>query len=200
MHQGDISGSKTWVHRLPAGIKLGGTLLLVCATAVLPREPHLAYLVPAALVLVLWAASRMSLRFAFKRLFVAELFILGIALLSLLAPEARPVVFSALMKSNLCVAFMLVLVWSTPFHQILMTLRGMRMPSIMVTTIALLYRYLPVLGEESRRMQRALASRTFQKGKRFQWRMLSVIAGQLFIRSANRAERIYMAMCARGWK
>jgi energy-coupling factor transporter transmembrane protein EcfT len=49
-------------------------------------------------------------------------------------------------------------------------------------------------------MQRARASRTFSRSHRLAWRNLTTIIGQLFIRSAERAERIYLAMCSRGWK
>jgi cobalt/nickel transport system permease protein len=64
----------------------------------------------------------------------------------------------------------------------------------------LMCRYLPVLAEESRRMQRARASRTFSSKRTLAWQNLTTVIGQLFIRSADRAERIYLAMCARGWK
>jgi cobalt/nickel transport system permease protein len=57
-----------------------------------------------------------------------------------------------------------------------------------------------VLVEESSRMQRARASRGFTRRKGVAWSNLTMIIGQLFIRSADRAERIYLAMCARGWK
>jgi len=32
------------------------------------------------------------------------------------------------------------------------------------------------------------------------WHVLSTVASQLFVRASKRAERIYDAMCARGWK
>ena len=95
---------------------------------------------------------------------------------------------------------MILLTFTTPFYEILEALRRVRFPALMLTTLALMYRYLPVLGEESRRMQRARASRTFGPSHLVQWKSLTAIVGQLFIRSAERAERIYLAMCARGWK
>jgi len=110
------------------------------------------------------------------------------------------VVIAAIIKSNLCVLTMLLLTWTTPFLEILQELRRLRLPTIMLTTLALMYRYLPVLAEESRRMQRARASRTFVAKRRIVWQNLTAIIAQLFIRSADRAERIYLAMCARGWK
>jgi cobalt/nickel transport system permease protein len=181
-------------------VKLGVAVLIITATALMPRRPDLVYLAPAFILLALWPLARMPVVYALRRLLVLEFFILGIALLSLLTPSATAVFFAALIKSNLCVFSMLLLTWTTPFHDILQELRRLRLATVMLTTLALMYRYLPVLVEESHRMQRARASRTFSHQRRLAWRNLSLILGQLFIRSADRAERIYLAMCARGWK
>jgi cobalt/nickel transport system permease protein len=180
--------------------KLAAALLLITVTALLPRRPDLLYLLPAAVLLVLWPLSAMPLGYVWRRLLIVELFVLGIALLSLLNPSATPIVLSAILKSNLCVFTLLLLTWTTPFYDILQELRRLRLPAVMLTTLTLMYRYLPVLVEESRRMQRARASRTFFRRRRLAWQNLSTIIGQLFVRSADRAERIYLAMCARGWK
>lgn len=188
------------LSRVPARLKLLATFALITATALLPRRPDWLYAAPAAALLVLWPLSRMPLRLLLRKLLVVEFFILGIGLLSLLTPAARPIFFSALLKSNLCVVAMLLLTRTTPFHEILQELRRWRLPGVMLTTLALMYRYLPVLAEETRRMQRARASRTFSRRRGLAWHNLAAIIGQLFIRSAGRAERIYLAMCARGWK
>jgi cobalt/nickel transport system permease protein len=57
-----------------------------------------------------------------------------------------------------------------------------------------------VLIDEMERMQRARTSRTFVKKRALQWRSLAVIMSQLFIRSTGRAEKIFAAMCSRGWQ
>jgi cobalt/nickel transport system permease protein len=188
------------LHRVPATVKLAVAVVVITAVALMPRRPERVYLAPTVLLLVLWPLARMPVGYTVRRLLVVECFILGIALLSLLSPSATPVFVAALLKSNLCVFAMLLLTWTTPFQEILHELRRLRMPAVMVTTLALMYRYLPVLNEESRRMQRARASRTFSRQRRLAWRNLSLILGQLFVRSTERAERIYLAMCARGWK
>ncbi len=188
------------LHRLPARLKLIAAVLLITATALLPRQPDSLYFLPAGLLLLLWPLARMPVGYTLRRLAVIEFFILGIALLSLLRPSAAPVFFAALLKSNLCVLTMLLLTWTTPFQDILQELRRFRLPVVMLNTLALMYRYLPVLADEARRMQRARASRTFSRRRHLAWHNLSTIIGQLFIRSADRAERIYLAMCARGWK
>jgi cobalt/nickel transport system permease protein len=186
--------------RVSARLKLLATIALVTGTALLPRRPDLIYLAPAAVLALLWLWCRMPLAYTLRRLCVVEFFILGLGLLSLLTPSARPVIFSAMLKSNLCALAMLLLTWTTPFHDILQELRRLRLPGVLLTTLALMYRYLPVLAEESRRMQRARASRTFSPRRRLAWQNLTTVIGQLFVRSADRAERIYLAMCARGWK
>lgn len=188
------------LSRTSPRLKLAVALALIVGTALLPRRPDALYLVPAAVLLLLWPFCRMPLGYTMRRLAVVECFILGIALLSLFTPASAPVFLSALLKSNLCVLTMLLLTWTTPFYDILQELRRLRLPPVMLTTLALMYRYLPVLAEESRRMQRARASRTFSRRRRVAWHNLTTILGQLFVRSADRAERIYLAMCARGWK
>jgi cobalt/nickel transport system permease protein len=190
----------TALHRASPRLKLAVAFVFIGITVLMPRRPDPAYLAPAAVLLLLWPLCRMPLAYALRRLLMAELFILGVALLSLLTPAARPIFLSALIKSNLCVLTMLLLTWTTPFQEILQVLRRLRLPSVMLATLALMTRYVPVLAEESRRMQRARASRTFSPRRRLAWSTLAGVIGQLFIRSADRAERIYLAMCARGWK
>lgn len=201
MHlQGADERAGTWLHRAAPQVKLGAALMIITATVLLPRRLDALYLAPAAVLLLLWPLCRMPLGYTLRRLLVLQFFILGIAMLSLLRPSAAPIFYSAVLKSNLCVFAMLLLTWTTPFHEILQVLRRLRLPPVMLTTLALMYRYLPVLAEESRRMQRARASRTFSRQRRLAWHNLTAIIGHLFIRSAGRAERIYLAMCARGWK
>jgi len=89
---------------------------------------------------------------------------------------------------------------TTPFSELLPVLRRVRVPALLVTTLALMHRYLFVLADEAERMRRARAARSFTRGRHFAWRALATVAGRLFIRASERAERIYAAMCARGWQ
>ena len=106
------------------------------------------------------------------------------------------------MRSTLCLLTMVLLSNTTPFSAILQVLRRVRVPGLFVTTLALMYRYLFVLVNEAERMHRARASRTFTRksSRHHLWRALGTVIGQLFVRSTERAERIYAAMLARGWK
>jgi energy-coupling factor transporter transmembrane protein EcfT len=160
MHPPDIERHSPSPIRLAApGIKLVVAVLLVSFTALLPRHLTEWYLVPTALLLVLWPVCRMPIIYGLRQLLVAELFIVGIGLLTLLHPAGAPIFLSTMLKSNLCVLAMLLLTWTTPFHEVLAELRRWHFPTVMLSTLALMYRYLPVLGEETSRMTRARASR-----------------------------------------
>jgi cobalt/nickel transport system permease protein len=95
---------------------------------------------------------------------------------------------------------MILLSNTTRFTDILGVLREIGIPSLLVTVLALMYRYLFVLIDEAERMTRARASRTFAAGRLRLWKSAASVVSQMFIRSSERAERIYAAMLARGWK
>jgi cobalt/nickel transport system permease protein len=188
------------VHRLPAALKLCAALALVCITSTAPRDAVAWFAGVAVLLSVVAAASRVPPRFLLTRLLLLEPFVLGVAVLSLFQPGGGRIFTALLIKSTLCLFTMILLASTTPFAEILRVLRRLRVPPLLVTTLALLYRYLFVLVDEARRMQRARAGRTFRRSRRQSWRMLGTLAGELLVRSTERAERIYAAMCARGWK
>jgi cobalt/nickel transport system permease protein len=100
----------------------------------------------------------------------------------------------------LCLLTVILVSNTTPFSKILRVLASLRVPGLLITTIALMHRYLFVLVDEAERMRRARLSRSFIAGRRFHWRTLATVVGLLFVRASERAERIYDAMCARGWK
>jgi len=127
-------------------------------------------------------------------------FVLGVALVNALQPAARASWLLVLIRSALCLATVVLVSNTTSFSEILRVLRRVRVPALLITTMALMHRYLFVLADETERMQRARASRTFVRGRRARWQTLATVVGQLFVRASERAERIYAAMCARGWK
>ena len=76
--------------------------------------------------------------------------------------------------------------------------RSSRCLEALVTQLLLLYRYIFVLGDEARRMAQARRLRSF--GRRgMGWRVYGQMLGQLLLRTFARAQRIYLAMKARGF-
>ncbi len=135
-----------------------------------------------------------------KRLLLLEPFVFGIAILAFFQENGAIVFVSIVIRSTLSLLTILLLTNTTPFAEVLQVLRKYHFSPLFVTVLALMYRYLFVLIDEVERMQRARRSRLFQRNRLQLWRMLSTMIGQLFVRSSERAERIYAAMCARGWK
>ena len=193
------------VHRLSAQTKLVAALAIVCCLVSVPRgwdKAERAVFVGTTLLLLAAAArSQLSPAFLLRRLLLLEPFVLGVALLSLWQPHGWAVFWHTVARSTLCLATLVLLAATTPFSEIIRVLRSWRVPALLLTTLTLMDRYLFVLVEESARMQRARASRTFAPRSRWAvWRSLAETLGELFVRSVERAARIYAAMCARGWE
>ncbi len=188
------------VHRLPVGVKLLSALVLVVGMAVCPLAWALWLLGPAVLLLLVAAISEVPWRYVLGRLLMLEPFVAAVALLALFGPGGWRLFVLLVVRCTLCLLAMILLASTTPFGDLLEVLRKMRVPGLLVTTLALMYRYLFVLVDESQRMRRARASRTFVSDKRRTWRGLAAVVGQLFVRASVRAERVYAAMCARGWR
>lgn len=189
-----------FLHRLPAGFKLATALMFIMVVVLLPRGHWAVLSGVAALLLVLIIASRISWGFLLKRLLLLEPLVLGVAGLMLLQPDGLARCGLAMSKANLCLLVTLLLSETTSATEMLRALQRLHLPWLFVTTLTLMHRYLFVLADETERMRRARASRTFTRGRRFEWETLSSVVGQLFVRASERAERVYSAMCARGWK
>ncbi len=188
------------VYRLPAALKLGVALVIIVATVLAPIQWRAWFIGVAALLVLTAVLSRLPLFFLFRRLLVLSPFVLGVVLVNAFQPAGRDRWLGVAIKSVLCLLTVILVSNTTPFSQILRVLKSIRVPALLITTLALMHRYLFVLMDESERMRRARASRTFTRGRRFHWNTLATVVGQLFIRASERAERIYDAMCARGWK
>ena len=188
------------VHRLSAALKLGVALVIIVVTVLAPIQWQ-AWFIGVAVLLVLTAwLSQLPLFFLSRRLLVLSPFVLGVVLVNAFQPTGRAKWMAVAVKSVLCLLTVILVSNTTPFSQILRVLKSIHVPTLLITTIALMHRYLFVLMDEAERMRRARASRTFTHGRGFHWQTLATVVGQLFIRASERAERIYDAMCARGWK
>ena len=188
------------IHHLPALSKLLGAAAGVSLAVLLPRTAWEAGAGMGAALLVIAFLSRVPLGFLGRRLLLVEPFAVGVALLALLQPDGWRVFLALLVKSTLCLSCVVLLNATTRFTDLLLAFRRLRVPSLLVMTLALMHRYLFVLAEERSRLLRARRSRTLVAGRRSVWRLTASVASQLFLRSSERAERVYSAMCARGWR
>jgi cobalt/nickel transport system permease protein len=188
------------VHRAPTGLKLGVAFLIILGTALAPSHWGAWFAGVAAVLTCVAAWSRLPALFLLKRLLVLSPFVLGVALANAFQSAGRVSWRTVAVRSGLCLLTVILVSNTTPFSRVLRVLRRVRVPGLLVATIALMHRYLFVLADEAERMRRARASRTFTRGRRLPWSALATVVSQLFIRASERADRIYAAMCARGWK
>ena len=105
---------------------------------------------------------------------------------------------SIVMRAALTIAAALVLVAVTGFPAICRALESLGMPRAFAVQLMFLYRYLFVLTEEGGRAARARELRLFGNSGRSLASYASLI-GHLLLRTWLRAERIHMAMLARGF-
>jgi len=145
-----------------------------------------------------------------KRIVIAMPFVIGIGILNPLFDKQTLVIsgvavsggwvsfFSILIKSVLTIAAGILLIATTGMDKIAAALRMLKIPKIFVLQLLLTYRYISILIEEVARTVRAYSLRApMQKGiQRSAWGSL---VGQLLIRTYDRGQRVYQAMCLRGF-
>jgi cobalt/nickel transport system permease protein len=212
------------LHRLDPRVKVVVMVLFILSNALLPDGAWAAF--GLSWLALVWAnhLSSLGVDFTFKRSFIALPFALaavsaifsplGIPLaewmlgpLKLIPTDVGLIKFgSILLRSWLSVQAAILLVAATRFPDMIHAFEHLRVPAVLTTIVAFLYRYLFVLTDEVMRLLRARQSRSatipgFRSGRTVVWRarITGNMAGQLFLRSYERSDRIYNAMLSRGY-
>jgi cobalt/nickel transport system permease protein len=216
--------SESLLHYLDPRVKVVLTVVFILSNALLPDGAWLAFSFSWLLVLSANQLAHLGLGFTFKRSFVALPFALAaataifsipgqplaewqIAWLTLIPTDAGLLRFvSILIRSWLSIQMAILLVATTQFPDLIHAFEHLRVPRILTTIIAFLYRYLFVLTDEVFRLLRAREARSAglpgqKQGGSLIWRakVTGNMAGQLFLRSYERSDRIYNAMLSRGY-
>jgi cobalt/nickel transport system permease protein len=105
---------------------------------------------------------------------------------------------SVLIRFTLTVGVALTLIAVTGFNAVCMALDKLGTPRVFVVQLVFLYRYMFVLVDEAARMVRARSLRTFE-GTGSGIKAYGSLVGHLLLRTMDRAQRVYMAMCCRGF-
>jgi len=88
---------------------------------------------------------------------------------------------------------------TTPFPAVLRALEALRVPRLLVLIAAFTYRYLFVVVAEAGRVRAGLASRAYDPRHALHGGAIGRAASVLFLRTHARAERVHLAMLARGF-
>lgn len=212
------------LHRLDPRVKVAVTVLFILSNALLPDGAWAAF--GLSWIVLLWAnhLSRLGVDFTFKRSFIALPFALA-AVSAIFSPLGEPLAEwtlgpftliptdfglvkfgSILLRSWLSVQAAILLVATTRFPDMIHAFEHLHVPAVLTTIVSFLYRYLFVLTDEVMRLLRARQSRSatvagLKSGRNVVWRarVTGNMAGQLFLRSYERSDRIYNAMLSRGY-
>ena len=100
------------------------------------------------------------------------------------------------------IAVLNLLILITPMERILDSLRWFKIPSVIVDTMMLMFRYISLISDESARIRKAQESRlgySKKVGIRKKIGNFGILAGMLMARSFDRAIQVGDAMISRGY-
>ncbi|MBU0506636.1 MAG: cobalt ECF transporter T component CbiQ [bacterium] len=183
-----------------ASFKLILSFLIIISTTIMPNGFWIGFLILGYLLFVAFIISDIPVKTIAKRLLVILPFILSFSILTLFKQDGFEFFLYLIIKSTLCIITILLLTSTTSFSDLLNVLKKTPIPKLFITIMMLTYRYLYVLIDERERLKRAKQSRTFNHKQKHIWKNLATIIALLFIRASERADRVYHAMCARGWE
>ena len=207
-----LSYNNTIIHRIDPRAKLLVTVTFIMAVVSFPKYT-LTSLVPFFFFpIVMTYLAELPVGFLLKKLLIVSPFVLFIGIFNpLLDREVMTrlgsinitggwISFtSVLLRFVLTVGAALILIATTSFPGICNALDRLKVPRLFVIQLMFLYRFIFVLTEEALRMVRARSIRAADK-KHPSPKLFVQMLGLLFIRTLERAERIYLAMQHRGFE
>lgn len=205
-----MSYGDTPVHRLDERAKIIATMLFILSVvshskyAVVQLLPYAAY--PVAIA----ALGDVSFGFLSRYILLVSPFAVLIGIFNPILDRQVVMIaglemsagwlsfISILLKFILTVSAVLLLIATSSFAGVARGLRRLGFPSLFVSQVLFLHRYLFVLFEETLRVVRAWGLRR-SSSNTAGMRVTARIIGAMLVRTLERAERIYTAMLCRGF-
>ena len=195
----DFARKDTFIHRIHPVSQLLTAIIFLIAVVSFDRYEISGLLPFVFYPMVLMLLAEIPFRPIFKRLLLVGPLILGVGILNpLFDPKGWFTFISIMLKGGLTVTACLVLVATTGLDKLAQALRTLKVPSIFVLQLLLTFRYISVLTEELARMLRAYSLRAPQQ-KGIRLKDGGSFAGQLLLRTVDRAQRVYDSMRLRGF-
>jgi len=206
-----LAGQKTFIHSLDPRCKLILTLMFTIAVVSTNRYATITLLPFFSYPLFLIIVADIPLLFLVKKLVIVSFFafMLGIAnplLDKAIAVEIGGIAISGgwlsfasiMIRFSLTAGVALLLLMTTGMYNLSKGLEKLGIPKVFIIQLFFLYRYIFVLTDEASRIINARSARSFGK-KGLGITVFNHILSSLFMRSIDRAERIYTAMRCRGF-
>jgi len=208
----------SFVHRLDPRTKLICSLAFILAVVLTPAGTWRVFAAYLLIILLLILLSRLPIGYVLKRsLVIFPFVVMAVVFVPFFKQgqeaigfdigawhiavtyEGLSVLINVIIKSWLCILCLIVLSSSTKFEELLHGMYRLKVPQIFVQITSFMYRYMFVLADQAMRMQMARDSRNFGLNRSNIFKTMGNMIGMLFIRSYERAERIYAAMLSRGY-
>ena len=204
------------IHRLDSRVKFIAVLVFTALVISLPRtSPSIlvCYAVGPFTILVL---AKIPIRFAFKQILLVSPFVLVLALSCPLYDKTPVSVafgpffgtstlgwmrcFTILGKFIVTMLALIALVSTTRFSDLLAGLQRLGLPKLLIVQLGFLYRYIFVLIDKAHHILRARAGRKLRNlAFKAELKIAAAMLGSLLVRSIDTAERINIAIQARGF-
>jgi cobalt/nickel transport system permease protein len=206
-----LSYRDTVIHRLDPRAKLLSTLGFIFTVVSFPKYEVAGLLPFFVFPVLLFTLGDIPVKFILKKVLLVSAFAFFIGIFNPLFDRQPMYIFfgipvsggwvsflSIMLKFFLTVTTALLLIATTSFPGICLALQRFGIPDIFISQLLFLYRYIFVMAEEVMKVVRARDMRSFGKsGKGLA--VFTAIVGTLFLRTVERAERIYQAMLSRGF-
>lgn len=210
-HMDTLANRDQWMNRIHPLVKLIITVCCIAVTVSFHKYNFTGLLRMGIYPVALFILGDISFRDAVKRLRIVLPLVCFVGLFNPFF-DRQPVLqlggflvtggmismLTLMLKGVYSVLAAYLLIASTSIEKICYALRLLHVPAILVTQILLTYRYVSVLLEEAGRIMQAYSLRApKQKGVHF--KVWGSLAGQLLLRSMDRAGAVYESMTLRGF-
>lgn len=202
----------SFVHRLPAHLKLVGGVGFVVGIVATPREAFWAFALFAGALTAFSVIARLRPGFLASRMLVEVPFVAVAVLLPFfgggdkvevlgltLSEPGLWTMWNILVKATLGLWAAVILGSTTAVPDVLAGLERLRLPPAIIAITGFMLRYVDVVLGQFGRMRRAMESRAYRPRSLRGSRPLGAAVGTLFVRSFERGERVYLAMASRGF-
>lgn len=193
------------IHQIEAKAKLIAFASLCVVIVLLANTSLVVFSLIFLFLTVLLAISKVPLGFVIKKVATLLPFALFISFFMFFFSGldfnvALTCFLGVLIKASLSAFALVLLVSTTKFEKLVFCARKLGLPGVLADSILFMYRYLYLITDEAMKMQRARKLRGGKGVGLSNFFAAAGIVGTLFLRSYNRAERVYHAMLARGYK
>lgn len=194
-----------FIQGLDPRVKIISSLALMILIISTPLKSYYNYLLYVFIIIFLALLSGVPVSFLLKKSLYFIPFTFFLVLFSLISPastfggnSAKVILIANIVaKSWLTFLITILLICVTGFESFLKGLEKLKVPKLIILLFSFIYRYFFVFLDEFMRMVRSARCRSV---KFHAVRFLGSIIGTLFVRTYERAERIYQAMTARGFE